>query len=205
MAWKTRRSQINELAEGMVKAGAMQFGTFTLGDGKESAYYIDLKGILSYPGLYSLAVESLGRMASAKAPKADAVCGVPINGLVLAAPLALSLKKPLAYAKSGEGAGAKHVEGEIRPDWKVLVVDDVSTSGRTILEAAKAVEEEGGEVTDALVLIDRLEGARERLSKEGIALHCLTDVVELADTLFSMELIGEKELKAITKSVGRRQ
>lgn len=85
------------------------------------------------------------------------------------------------------------------------MVDDLSTTGKTILASAKAVREEGGEVNDAAVLVDRMEGAREKLSKEGIALHCMTDVMELADTLFSMELIGASDLKAITRSVGNRQ
>jgi orotate phosphoribosyltransferase len=205
MAWKTRRSWISNLAEGLTKAGALQFGTFTLPDGRESSYYINLGSILSYPGLYNLAVDSMSRLVSAKVPKAIAICGVPISGLALAAPVALSLKKPLVYARSSRQSSERVVEGEVRPGWKVVVVDDLSTSGKTILASAKAVQEEGGEVTDAAVLIDRMEGARERLSKEGIALHCLTDVVELADTLFSMELIDEEGLKAITRSVGGRQ
>jgi len=205
VAWKTRRSQISNLAEGLIKAGAIQFGTFTLPDGKESPYYINLKGILSYPGLYALAVDSMTRLVSAKAPRANAICGVPMSGLTLAAPLALSVKKPLTYVRSSRQASGRVVEGEVRPGWNVLIVDDLSTTGRTILASAKAVQEEGGEVTDAAVLIDRMEGARERLSKEGIALHSLTDVVELADTLFAMELIGGDDLKAITRSVGRRQ
>jgi len=72
------------------------------------------------------------------------------------------------------------------------------------LSATEAIEDEGGKVSSAIVLIDRLEGARERLSKRGIKLHAVTDMVELADTLFSMELISKEELKAIAKSVGRR-
>lgn len=203
MAWRTRRTQISDLAEGLVKAGALQFGTFTLPNGSESAYYINLSGMLSYPGLYSLAVDSMTRLVSAKAPRADAICGVPVAGLFVAAPIALSLKKPLIYTRSSRQGSGREVEGEVRPGWKVVIADDLSTSGKTILNAARAVQGEGGVVTDAAVLIDRLEGAREELSKTGISLHCLTDVVELADTLFSMELIDEKDLKAITRSVGR--
>ena len=56
-----------------------------------------------------------------------------------------------------------------------------------------------------MVLIDRLEGARERLSARGITLHAVTDMVELADILYSMELISKDNMKAITKSVGGRQ
>ena len=203
MSWKSRRSQLDNFAEGLVKAGALQFGTFTLPDGRESSYYIDLRGILSYPGLYSMAVDSLKSLISAKAPRASAICGVPLSGLTLAAPLALSLKKPLTYAVSKSRGGGRVVEGEVRPDWKVVVVDDLSTTGKTILASARAIQEEGGDVKDAVVLVDRIEGARERLSREGIGLHSFTDVMELADTLFSMELIRERELKATTRSVGR--
>jgi len=205
MAWRTRRQQIGNLAEGLIKAGGLQFGTFTLPSGKESSYYVNLKGIFSYPGLYRLAVDSMTRLLSSKTSRADAICGIPMNGLALAAPLAISQKKPLVYTVTSGRTGGRVVNGELRPGWDVVLVDDISTSGKTILSSARSIEEEGGEVKTAFVLIDRLEGAREKLAKEGIALQCLTDVLELADTLFSMELIKEEDLRSITKSVGRRQ
>jgi len=196
---------VRDLAEGLVKAGALQFGPATLPDGKESSYYVNLRGLGSYPGLYRLVIDAMGNVVSKKAGKADALCGVPMTGLAIAAPVAVALRKPLAYIRTSGIPGDKVVEGELRPNWNVVVVDDLAESGKTILSSAKAIELEGGEVTRAVVLIDRLEGARERLSKAGIALHAFTDVLELGDTLFSMELITEENLKSITKSVGGRQ
>ena len=187
-----------------MKAGALQFGTFTLPGGKDSSYYVNLRGLPSYPGVYALAVEAMAEVAAKKMPKADALCAVPVSGLLLASPVALALKKPLVYTRMDKQDNERLVEGSLRPGWRVAVVGDLSTSGMTILSAAEAVEEEGGKVTEALVLIDRLEGAREKLSKKGIALHAVTDMVELADALFSMELISRDDVKAITKSVGRR-
>jgi len=204
MAWKKRRSRLNDVAEGLVKVGALQFGTFTLPDGKDSAYYVNLRGLPSYPGVYGTVVEALSDLASKKAPKADAYCGVPVAGLLLASPVALAQKKPLLYTPFGKLEGGRRFEGEVRPGWNVAVVGDVATSGKKMLAAAEAIEDEGGKVTEALVLIDRLEGAREKLSKRGIALHSVTDVVELADALYSMELITKENVKAITRSVGRR-
>jgi len=188
-----------------VKAGALQFGPSTLPDGKESSYFVDLRGVASYPGLYRLVVDAVGDVVSRKAGKADALCGIPMTGLTIASPVAVALGKPLAYLKPSGSPGEKKIEGNLRPDWNVVVIDDLAESGKTILSSAKAIELEGGEVTRAVVLLDRLEGAREKLSKNGIALHAFTDILELADTLFSMELITEKNLKAITKSVGGRQ
>jgi orotate phosphoribosyltransferase len=202
MAWKKRRSRLNEMAEGLVKAGALQFGTFTLPDGKDSPYYVNLRGLPSYPGVYGLVIESLTDLVSRKAPRADAVCAVPITGLLLASPVAVALKKSLVYTKMDRQENERLVEGEVRPGRNVVILGDLATSGKTILGAADAIEDEGGKVTAAAVLIDRLEGAREKLSKRGIALHAVTDMVELADALYSMELISKDNLKAITKSVG---
>jgi orotate phosphoribosyltransferase len=204
MAWKKRRAQVNELAEGLVKVGALQFGTFTLPDGKDSSYYINLRGLPSYPGVFGVVVDAMGQLVSKKTPKANALLGVPITGLTISSPVSVSLKKPLLYVRTSKQADDRVIEGEVRPGWNVVVVDDLATSGKTILSSAKAVEQEGAEVTDAVVLIDRMEGARERLSKQGITLHAVTDMVELADTLYSMELITHENMKAITKAVGSR-
>jgi len=204
MAWKRRRSRLNDIAEGLVKVGALQFGTFTLPGGKVSSYYVNLKGLPSYPGVYRIVVEALSDVASKKVPRADAYCATPLAGLLLASPLSLAQKKPLVYTPIEKVEGGRLVEGEVRPGWNVTIIGDLVTSGKTIMSAAEAIEDEGGEVQSAVVLIDRLEGARERLSKRGIALHAFTDVVELADTLYSMELISKENVKAITRSVGRR-
>ncbi len=202
MAWKKRSSRLDEMAEALVKVGALQFGTFTLPDGKDSSYYVNLRGLASYPGVYSMVVDSLSTLASKKAPKADAICGIPVTGLLFAGPVALALKKPLVYTRTARKEGERLVEGEIRPGTNVAIVDDLATSGKTILSAVEAIEREGGKVTTAVVLIDRLEGAREKLSRRGITLHAVTDMVELADTLFSMELISKENMKAIARSVG---
>ena len=199
-----RKELLNGIAEGLVKVGALQFGTFTLPDGKAASYYFNLRGLPSYPGVYRLVVEALSDLTAKKVPKANALCAVPLMGLILASPVAVSLKKPLVYTRLEKLENERLVEGEVRPGWNVVVLGDLATSGRTIMSAADAVEDEGGEVSSAVVLIDRLEGAREKLSKRGITLHAVTDVVELADTLFSMEIISKENLKSITKSVGRR-
>jgi len=203
VAWRKRRSRLNEIAEGLVKAGALQFGTFTLPDGKDSSYYVNLKGLPSYPGVYGTVVNAMSELVT-KVPKVDALCAVPLTGLLLASPMAISLKKPLVYTRSDRGDNERLVEGEVRPGWNVVIVGDLATTGKTLLSAAEAIQDEGGRVNTAVVLIDRLEGAREKLSKKGIALTPVTDMMELADTLFSMELISKENLKAVTKSVGGR-
>jgi len=205
MAWKKRNLRLRELAEGLVKAGALQFGTFTLPGGVDSSYYVNLSGLPSYPGVYSLAVEAISDTLTGKVPKVDAIGAAPVLGVIFGGPVAVALKKPLIYTRLERRENERLVVGEVRPGWNVVVVGDLSTSGRTVLSTAEAIEDEGGKVTSAVVLIDRLEGARERLSKKGIALHAVTDMVELADALYSMELISTENMKAITRTVGHRK
>jgi len=204
MAWRRRSSRLNDIAEGLVKVGALQFGTFTLPDGKDSSYYINLRGLPSYPGVYGKVVEAMADLTSKKVSKVDAICAVPLTGLLFAAPVAVAMKKPLLYTPMEKQENERLIEGEVRPGWNVVIVGDLATSGKTILSAVEAIQDEGGKVSSAVVLIDRLEGAREKLSKKGVALYPVTDMVELADALYSMELITKENLKAITKSVGGR-
>jgi len=204
MAWKKRRNALNGLAEGLVKIGALQFGTYTLPDGSVSSYFVNLRSLPSYPGVYGSVIDALAELVSKKVTKADALCAVPITGLLVASPLAVALRKPLIYTRMDKQENERLVEGEVRPGWNVVVVGDLATSGKTILSAAEAIQDEGGRVSSAVVLIDRLEGARERLSKKGITLHAVTDMMELADALYSMDLISKENLKSITKSVEGR-
>jgi orotate phosphoribosyltransferase len=204
MAWRKRRAQVRNLAEGLVKAGAFQFGTFTLADGTDTPYYINMKSLPSYPGAFSAVVEAMTSMIRAKMPKVKVVCAVPIAGVALASPIALGLGKPMIYSRISKSTEERVIEGEIKPGSDTVIINDIAISGRSILDTARAVIQEGGEVKHAAVLVDRMEGARERLQKEGIVLHSVVDILELADTLFAMELIDKNNLRSITKSVGGR-
>ncbi len=204
MSWKGGQRGLRDLAEGLVKAGALQFGTFSLPGGKESSYYVNLRALPSYPGAYRLVVDAVAGLVSKKTPKADALFGIPLTGLTIASPVALALKKPLIYARTQKDSEGRVMEGEVRPGWNIAVVDDITDTGRSALASVKALEQEGGEVTHAFVLIDRLEGAAGRLKGAGVALNAVTDVLELAETLHSMELITNEHLDAVTRSVKSR-
>ncbi len=204
MAWRKREAQVRNLAEGLVKAGAFQFGTFELADGRESPYYINLKSLPSYPGAFGAVVEAMTSMVRAKMPKVKAICAVPIAGVALAAPMALALGKPMVYTRISKHADERVIEGELKPGSDVVIVNDIAISGRSILDSVRAVVQEGGEVKHAAVLVDRMEGARELLRKDGVTLHSVVDIIELADTMFAMELIDKDNLRSITKSVGGR-
>jgi len=92
----------------------------------------------------------------------------------------------------------KMVEGLLVPGDKVLLVDDVITTGKNILDAAQTLRAEGGVVEDALVLVDREEEGREHLFKAGMKLHSVTRISELAKRLLDMDAITESQYEELT-------
>jgi len=208
MAWKRRKELLEELAMVLVKVKAIQFGTFTLASGKISSYYIDLRTIPSYPGAYRTLTSVYGEFLrhEFKETSYDAIAGIPTAGLTLSSPIALKLEKPMIYVRKDEkdhGRG-KLVEGVTRPGWKVLVIDDVITTGGSVLSAVEAIRAEGCDVVSASVVIDRLEGGSAAMKKQGVKLHAMTDILELVKILRSKALLSSEESNAVTSQVNRR-
>ena len=86
----------------------------------------------------------------------------------------------------------------------MLLIDDLVTTGLTLKNAAEAVRAEGGVVTDAVVFLDREEGAGELLEKSGIKLHPLLKISEIANTLYEMGALDQESLKTILKQVKKQ-
>ena len=96
------------------------------------------------------------------------------------------------------------MEGILLPGDRVLLMDDLITSGGSILKAAEAVRAEGGVVTDAVVLLDREENGKENMAKDGIKLHYLLTTSEAAHKLYDLGAITEDQLQTILKQVKRK-
>lgn len=207
MAWN-RRELLEELAMVLVKVKAIQFGTFTLASGRISSYYVDLRTIPSYPGAYKTLVTAFTAFMQHEFKKDsyDAIAGIPTAGLTLSSPMALSLEKPMIYVRKDakdHGKG-KQVEGVTKPGWRVLVVDDVITTGGSVLSAVEALRSEGCEVESASVVIDRLEGGAASMKKEEVKLHTMTDILELVKILRGKALLSTEEASAVTTQVRKR-
>ena len=206
MAWRKRSKIVESIATALVKTDALQFGALAMSDNKQSSYYVNLRGLPSFPGAYRVVTDALLAFVRDKIglKNFDAVAGIPVAGLTYSSQLALATAKPMIYVRTGLGAdrSQRMVEGSLKPGWRILLVDDLVTSGGTLWSSVAAIRQEGGEVKDAVALIDRMEGARERLQKGGVTLHSITDILEVSDFLFSKNLISEGNLKAITKQIG---
>ena len=206
--WKAERKRlVQDLGKLLIKTEALRFGTFTLSSGRLSSYYVDLRIVPSFPGAFKMAVESYIALIRNTVGDVQAIGGVPTAGLPYAAAVAYTLGKPLLYARTAEhqhGRG-RMIEGVVTPGRSLTLLDDLVTTGGSLIGAAEVVRAEGGIVEHAVVLIDRLEGGAEELRKKGISLHSLSTVLELAELLSEMQAIGEDQVRAIRAQVRARE
>ena len=207
MSWKGRRKLVEELAMVLVKVRALQVGTFTLSSGRLSSYYVDLRAVPSFPGAYRYVIDAYLALIKEEVGlgRFDVIAGIPTAGLAFSSPVALQLEKPMIYVRKEEKdyGRKKRIEGSIAPGSRVLVMDDLITTGHSILGAIDAIREEGGEVKDVAVLIDRHEGGKANLKESGVKLHAVTEILELVRTLHAREEISDAEMQAIKSQIGR--
>jgi orotate phosphoribosyltransferase len=133
----------------------------------------------------------------------DRIAGVPLAGIPVASQIAYNLKKPFLYVRKGIRLHGRQrrVEGILVSGDRVLLVDDLVTTGLNLKKAAEAIRAEGGVVKEAVALLDREEGGKEKLEKSGIESHTLLKMNEVANTLYEMGAIDEESLKTILKQI----
>jgi len=194
-----------EVCKILNKIGALQFGAFKLSTGKISPYYIDLRIVPSFPDAFKKVCDFYVNFIKKEigGKNFERIAGIPVAGIPFASLIAHSLQKPFLYVRKGVRLHGRQrrIEGILAPGDRVLLVDDLITTGLSLRKAAKAITAEGGVVTDAVVLLDRQEGGKEKLAKTGIKLHALLNVSEIANKLYEIGVIDEEQLKTILKQI----
>jgi len=198
---------VKEFAIFLYKNNIIRFGNFTLASGKNSSYYVDLRLIPSYPHQFRKMIKNLQNLIVEKTGLDDFDClaSVPTGGLVVTSALAIEIVKPLIYVRSKpkEHGTTKSIEGKISAGMKVVMVDDVMTTGTSVLNGINQLKEAGLLVSDLYVIINRLEGADKALNDIGVQTHQLTDILEITDILFQEKLIDEEIFEKIKNQVNR--
>jgi orotate phosphoribosyltransferase len=194
-----------ELCKILNRIGAVQFGAFKLTSGKISPYYIDLRIVPSFPDAFHKICNFYIQFVKSTVGEKnfDRIVGIPVAGIPFAAIVAYDFGKPFLYTRKGVRLHGRQrrIEGVLAPGNRILLIDDLITTGLSLEKAAKALTAEGGIVTDAVVFIDRQEGGRERLEKRSIKLHALLSISEIVNTLAELGTIDEEQGKTILKQV----
>ena len=196
---------VKEFAIFLQESRAIKFGNFKLSSGKESAYYVDLRIVPSFPHQFRKMVKSLQNLISEKIglDSFDYIASVPTSGLVIASALAIETVKPLIYIrqKPKDYGTSSLIEGKIPEGSRVVLVDDVGTTGHSLLNAIKALKDAKIIIDSAFVIINRLEGARENLEAEKVKLYEITDILEISNVLHSEKILDEQTLGRIKKQM----
>ena len=189
----------------MHKIDALKFGVFTLSSGKASPYYVDLRIVPSFPDAFreicDFYEEYITRQVGLE--NFDRVAGVPLAGIPFASQIAYNMRKPFLYVRKDvrRHGRQRRVEGILVSGDRVLLVDDLITTGLNLKKAADAIRAEGGVVTDVVALLDREEGGKAKLEKSGVKIHTLLPMREVANTLYEIGAIDEESLKTILKQI----
>jgi len=185
----------------LYEAEAVKLGSFKLKSGLTSPIYFDLRVIVSYPELLSEVADAIGERADRL--RFDSLCGVPYTALPIATALSLKRRLPMVMRRKEvkDYGTKKEVEGVFQKGERCLVIEDLATSGSSILETAEALLRQGLEVSDAVVLIDRGQGGAENLAERGIALHAVTTMDEILETLHREGKLSQEKLEEIKVKV----
>ena len=176
----------------LLECDAIKFGEFVGSSGRTLPYYVDLRLIPSYPGIFHKIVSAYIKLIEENKLVFDRIAGVPIGALPFASAVCYRMKKPLLILrKEPKGHGrAKQIEGILNKNDKVLVIEDLVTTGGSVIKTKEVLEGEGAIVPDAVVILDRLEGGKENLESNGLKLHKVTDTLNVISELKKDNLIS---------------
>jgi uridine monophosphate synthetase len=196
-------SELSSLADGLLEAGCVQFGQFTLKSGLQSPIYLDLRRLVGYPVL-------LDRVAGAylgilRRLTFDRLAALPYAALPIAAAIALQGNWPLVYPrKEAKAYGTRaEVEGVYQAGERVVVIDDLATTGGSKFEAIDKLTAAGLKVEDVVVLIDRQSGAAQALETSGYRFHAVLTLGQMLDHWESKRRVPQEQIQATREFIQR--
>ncbi len=196
MAEISQNGPLSALADGLLAAGCIKFGQFTLKSGLVSPIYIDLRQIITYPKL--LAQVGAAYLPLLKDLDFVRLAGLPYAAIPIATAISLAGNYPMIYPrKEVKTYGTKaEIEGEYHAGETVVVIDDLATTGGSKFEAIEKLTAAGLLVNDVVVLVDRQSGAKQSLAQAGCNLYAVLTISELLDYWEQSEQVEKAQIDA---------
>lgn len=166
-----------ELAKRIADVALLR-GEFILRSGRKSNYYLDKYRFETQPDV----LLELGKMIAARIPAdAQRIAGPELGAVPLAASAAMQCGKPCLFVRNQkkEYGSAKQIEGVFKAGEKIVLVEDIVTSGGQVIEAAKTLRDVGLSLLKVIVIIDREEGGRQAIEGAGIKMDSLFTTTDL--------------------------
>ncbi|MFT8361716.1 MAG: orotate phosphoribosyltransferase [Sporolactobacillus sp.] len=175
---------------------------FTWASGIHSPVYCDNRLILAYPEVRADVVNAFVNLIRTEYPEAEVIAGTATAGIPHAALIAEAMHLPMAYVRSSAKSHGrkKQIEGIVNPDQKVVVIDDLISTGGSVLTAVHALEDVGAKVLGvAAIFTYLLPKADVNFYEAGVDLHTLTDFETLIQLAVEEGTISSGQLDQLKK------
>ena len=198
--------KVSEVAQVLVRSGALKFGSFKLKSGIMSPYYIDLSWLLSSPTNFKQVVEVTAEKVRdiMSSVKVDKLASIELKGALLLPSIACELDVPCLVVRKETkryGLTRRIAGGEVKHGDHVLFFDDVVTDASSKIESIKPIERLGGKVCAVLVVVDREQGGKENLERMGYKLCSVATISEIIKNLSGSRAIPEEQAESILSYV----
>ena len=173
--------------------GCLLFGEYVQASGATFSYYIDLRKIISNPHIFNQVLDAYSDIV--RQLEFDRIAGIPYGALPTATGLALNLQRPMIFPrKEVKAHGTRRlIEGNFQPGEKVVVIDDILISGKSVMEGADKLKSAGLEIDDIVVFIDHEGGVKQRLKDNGYNAYSVLSISEITNTLFEAGRISQAQ------------
>jgi orotate phosphoribosyltransferase len=202
MEWE-RRKMKKEIATYLLQIGAVSLQPkkpFTWSSGIKSPIYCDNRLTLAYPNVRGAIANGLTNLVRTHFPDVQVIAGTATAGIPHAAWVSERLALPMCYVRSqakGHGKG-KQIEGKVEKGQKVVVVEDLISTGGSSLTAVHALQEEGCQVLGVVAIFTYgLEKGKQAFAENNVTVHTLTDYDTLIETAVEMGVITEEDIATL--------
>ena len=183
----------------------LQFGQFTLKSGLSSPFYLDFRRVVAYPETLQQISDELWKLIEDL--DFDHLCGVPYAALSLSSAISMRHNKPMIVKRKEvkKHGTKKMVEGIFEEGQTAVVIDDVISSGISMIETLEAIENEGLNVDYVISIVDRMQGGVSTLEKQGYQVKSVYTIEEILNILYAHDKVDEPTYKMTLEFIHNNQ